>query len=165
MTEEIKCKYKFQNKEKFDGEEFCTLFLEKCKFLDEAGICDCNCQVYEDYKQLQRLKQENRELKEKYSNVLELAKTNADSNEYCLQELEKENETWQKTCEVLKEQAQLDGECIDKLIEARDMYAKALEEIREISKDIIENDVYENSDVKAEKILTKINEVLGNEQI
>ena len=39
-------------------------------------------------------------------------------------------------------------------------YKQALEEIREIAKDIIENDVYENSDVKAEKILTKINEVL-----
>ena len=63
------------------------------------------------------------ELNKKYTEVLKLAKENADSNEYCLQELEKENKE-------LKEQAQLDGECIDKLIEARDMYAKALEEIK-----------------------------------
>lgn len=41
------------------------------------------------------------------------------------------------------------------------VYWNALEEIREIAKDIIENDVYENSDVKAEKILDKINEVLN----
>lgn len=40
------------------------------------------------------------------------------------------------------------------------VYWNAMEEIREIAKDIIENDVYENSDVKAEKILDKINEVL-----
>ena len=56
-----------------------------------------------------RLEQENKELKaykdvnedfkkawdelnKKYTEVLKLAKENADSNEYCLQELEKENE-------------------------------------------------------------------------
>ena len=54
MSKEIECKYKFQDKEKYDGEDFCTLFIEKCKFLCEAGICDDNCQVYEDYKQLKR---------------------------------------------------------------------------------------------------------------
>lgn len=54
---EIQCKYKFYDKEKFNGDEYCTLFHEKCMFLMEAGICDCNCQVYEDYKQLSKCKQ------------------------------------------------------------------------------------------------------------
>lgn len=73
------CKYKFQDKEKFDGEKYCTLFNEKCS--DIAFVCDKNCQVYEDYKQLQEAKQKNAE-------ILKLAKEGADANEFCLQELE-----------------------------------------------------------------------------
>ena len=47
------------------------------------------------------------------------------------------------------------------IFEIFNKYRSALEEIREIAKDIIENDVYENSDAKAEKILNKIDEVLN----
>ena len=63
--------------------------------------------------EIKRLEQENRELKaykdinedfkkawdelnKKYTEVLKLAKENADSNEYCLQELEKENKKCRK---------------------------------------------------------------------
>ena len=55
-----------------------------------------NCKLEHKYEDLvfenKALKDELDELKEKYLHVLELAKTNADSNEYCLQELEKEND-------------------------------------------------------------------------
>ena len=51
------CKYNFQNSEKFNGEPYCCLFNEKCK--DLSFVCDKNCQVYEDYKQLEELKAEN----------------------------------------------------------------------------------------------------------
>lgn len=37
---------------------------------------------------------------------------------------------------------------------------KLLQEIKEIAEDIINNDVYENSDSKAERILEKIKEVI-----
>lgn len=39
-------------------------------------------------------------------------------------------------------------------------YKETLETIREIAVDIYTNDVYENSDIKAEKIIRKIDEVL-----
>lgn len=49
-----KCKYKFKNKDKFNGKEYCTLHNELCEDLSFA--CDKNCQIYEDYKQLEDLK-------------------------------------------------------------------------------------------------------------
>ena len=49
----------------------------------KSCLCKDNSDCY--FKQLKRLEQ-------KYNEVLKLAKDNADSNEYCIQELEKENE-------------------------------------------------------------------------
>ena len=63
------CKYNFQNSEKFNGEPYCCLFHEKCKDLN--FVCDKNCQVYEDYKQLEELKAENKELKEELEELKE----------------------------------------------------------------------------------------------
>lgn len=53
--EQIKCKYKFQDKEKFDGKTYCTCFCELC---EDLPLCDDNCQIYEDFKQLVRKTQE-----------------------------------------------------------------------------------------------------------
>ena len=50
--EQIKCNYKFQDKENFSGNPYCTCFDEWCENL--SFICDHNCQVYEDLKQLAR---------------------------------------------------------------------------------------------------------------
>lgn len=65
--EQIKCKYKFQDKEKFDGKTYCTCFCELC---EDLPPCDDNCQIYEDFKQLtlktaecERLKEELKFLK------------------------------------------------------------------------------------------------------
>lgn len=62
-------------------------------------------------KENDKLKQENKELKEKYSHVLELAKTNADSNEYCLQELEKKCEQLRSALEEILESAKF-SQCL-----------------------------------------------------
>ena len=59
--EQIKCKYKFQDKEKFNGKPYCTCFNELCE--DLSFVCDNNCQIYEDFKQLARKIQECEELK------------------------------------------------------------------------------------------------------
>jgi len=61
------CKYKFQDKDKFNGKKYCTLFNELCS--DVEFVCDKNCQVYEDYKQLARLQEENEELKKKIKDL------------------------------------------------------------------------------------------------
>lgn len=58
--EQIKCKYRFQDKEKFDGKTYCTCFCELC---EDLLPCDDNCQIYEDFKQLARRTQECEELK------------------------------------------------------------------------------------------------------
>ena len=58
----IECKYKFQSIEKFAGKPYCTLHNETCEFIN--FVCDKNCQVYEDYKQLKHKEQECEELKE-----------------------------------------------------------------------------------------------------
>lgn len=87
MTEEIRYIANLQRQEEFDNE------------------------VTELKDALKRLEQENKELKEKYSHVLELAKTNADSNEYCLQELEKENEQLRSALEEIREIANENNFC------------------------------------------------------
>lgn len=46
-----RCKYKYQSKEKFNGKPYCTCLNKLCE--DIAFVCDENCQIYEDYKQLQ----------------------------------------------------------------------------------------------------------------
>ena len=45
----MECKYKFRDKEKFDGKPYCTCFCELCRNLP---LCDDDCQIYEDFKQL-----------------------------------------------------------------------------------------------------------------
>lgn len=50
----LECKYKFQDDEKFNGKPYCTLLNKLCE--DISFACDKNCQVYEDYKQLEYLK-------------------------------------------------------------------------------------------------------------
>ena len=59
--EQIICKYKFKNKEKFNGKPYCLCHNELCE--DLFYVCDHNCQIYEDYKQLVSKTQECNELK------------------------------------------------------------------------------------------------------
>lgn len=70
---------------------FCNAYQEDCSERE-------NCH----YKQLQRLKHQ-------YADVLKLAKENADSNEYCLQELEQENKKLKRLLET-KCESELDKE-------------------------------------------------------
>ena len=139
----------------------------------------------------ERLKEENKELERKYADVLKLAKENADSNEYCLQELEKENEqlkadiesrTMCITCERELQNCNLQAEnerlkdelrvaqmnrmtMFEKLdiVNEKDTYKQALQEIREIAEKM-----YNTNDEDIERdfhieLQTKINEVIGTE--
>ena len=65
--EQIKCNYKFQDKERFDDRSYCACFDRLCE--DLFFICDHNCQIYEDLKQLARKTQECEELKETLSKL------------------------------------------------------------------------------------------------
>ena len=60
MSEIDVCKYKFQNAEKFNGKAYCTCLNKLCE--DIAFVCEDNCQIYEDYKQLQAKEQECKKL-------------------------------------------------------------------------------------------------------
>lgn len=59
-NDQIKCKYKIQNREYFNGKPYCTCFSELC---EDLPICDDNCQIYEDFKQLACMTQEYEEYK------------------------------------------------------------------------------------------------------
>lgn len=48
-----KCKYKFQEKDKFNGMPYCKFFNEYCE--DVSFICDKNCAVFEQYKKIAKL--------------------------------------------------------------------------------------------------------------
>ena len=63
-------RYKFKDKEKFNGQSYCTLHNELCEDLSFA--CDTNCQIYEDYKQLKRKEEECEELKGLNTNLVHL---------------------------------------------------------------------------------------------
>ena len=166
MTEEIiidgvdvaGCEYMLNNKIK--GKQHCP-----AKAMPYAKETSCICRKSIDtpynfckhnpnchYKQLKRLEQENKELKEKYSHVLELAKTNADSNEYCLQELEKENKELKETVKDLNQSIQ---NCN---IQRTKMY-KALEEIKSAIVEYLPKNPAQYA--LLEYIQIQINEVLG----
>ena len=76
--EQAICKYKFQDKEKFDGKPYCTCFCELC---EDLPPCDDNCQIYEDYKRLtcktsECEEQENKIKKLRKNLALEIELTN-----------------------------------------------------------------------------------------
>lgn len=56
-----KCEYKNQNKENYNGKPYCTCLNKLCE--DISFVCDKNCQVFEDLKQLARANEENEMLK------------------------------------------------------------------------------------------------------
>lgn len=87
--------------------------FQECKYDQTAEQdvylpCRDNPNCY--YKQLQRkekeceeVSNEIEELNVKYETVVNLAKKNADSNEYCLQELEKENQKLKQALDEIEE--------------------------------------------------------------
>jgi chromosome segregation ATPase len=117
------------------------------------------------------------ELNKKYTEVLKLAKENADSNEYCLQELEKENKELKKDVQLFKcldtfgeNECHCACRCLgnefcedaDKKINS---YRSALEEIRVIADDtfkVCDDDCGNARKIKL--IIDKINEVLNHSE-
>ena len=95
----------------------CGQFLveDKLTYKDQLARKTAECELLEtqlesyyigEAKLVQRnqeLEQECEELNGKYKNVLDLAKQNADANEYCLQELEQENIRYRKALEEIEE--------------------------------------------------------------
>jgi len=76
-----------------------------------------------EIQQLIKLLEDTTELKEKYNEVLKLAKENADSNEYCLQELEKENKQLRKRLKMADKQ----------MAKEEDKYFKMQEKIEQLN--------------------------------
>ena len=111
--EQIKCKYKFRDKEKFDGKPYCTCFCELC---EDLPPCDDNCQIYEDFKQLGRKTQECEVLQEQNQKLqMQLCNECGERDDYNI------------PCKMIRD---LDYG-LQKEIEENDRYRKALEEIEE----------------------------------
>ena len=160
-NDRIKCKYKIRNREYFNGKPYCTCFSELC---EDLPICDDNCQIYEDFKQLTSKTLE-------YEKYKKLAADFKDVNK----QLGYKYLTIKKECEELKEENQelrnsLSGSLMFRFISqdkevAR--YRKALEEIEEIVKDWYKNEwsCYKcriNMDKKLKNILGIINKAKGD---
>ena len=150
--EQIKCKYKFQDKEKFSGKPYCICFSELCE--DLSFVCDHNCQIYEDFKQLARKEQE-------YNDLLEQHKELDDRvNRMIEEKYNLENE-----CEWLKYLADANPNSTLRLRnKIRDLqavsvkYKEALEEIEFICHQLLDNEFIRS---EAESILDIINKVKG----
>lgn len=110
----IECKYKFQDKEKFNGKPYCTLFNELCE--NVPFVCDTNCQVYEDYKQLQHWKHQ-----------AELGSETCDRQDKEIQELKKENDSLKNKFNINEQ------DCWDTAFLKSDL-AKAEDKIEKIKK-------------------------------
>lgn len=63
------CRYQFQDKEKFNGEPYCTFFNEQC--LDIDFICDENCEVFENHKRIDKLENELNITHTQYNQVVQ----------------------------------------------------------------------------------------------
>ena len=109
--EQIICKYKFEDKEKFNGKTYCTCFCELC---EDSPLCDDNCQIYEDFKQLARKTQECEVLQEQNQKLqMQLCNECGERDDYNI------------PCKMIRD---LDY-WLQKEIEENDRYRKALEEI------------------------------------
>ena len=126
--EQIICKYKFQDKEKFDGKPYCTCFNELCKNL--SFVCDQNCIIYEDYKQLARKTREFEQLEEKY----EALKLENQEGYEIVAELKHEYEGLKKQLETAEEWRIKAESLNEKLSIEKYRYRKALEEIEDFRK-------------------------------
>lgn len=116
--------------------------FQECKYDQTAEQdvylpCRDNPNCY--YKQLQRkekeceeVSNEIEELNVKYETVVNLAKKNADSNEYCLQELEKENAELKQDLKYALETYQFKDNFLKVIDAERIKYKQALEEIEKI---------------------------------
>ena len=121
--EQIICKYKFQNKEKFDGKPYCTCFCELC---EDLPICVHNCQIFEDYKQLQKEKFENLNNRQMVESAENLIYENSELYKN-LKEKEQECEQIKEKYEALKLENQ----------EGYEIVAELKHECEELKKEII----------------------------
>ena len=121
----MECKYKIRNREYFNGKPYCTCFSEFC---EDLPICDDNCQIYEDFKQLTSKTLE-------YEKYKKLAADFKDVNK----QLGYKYLTIKKECEELrKENQELRNSLSDSLMfrftsqdKEADRYRKTLEKIEE----------------------------------
>ena len=145
MSDKVICKYKFQDKEKFFGKEYCTLFNEVCS--DIKFVCDKNCQVYEDYKQLKRLKAENETMQNAIEKCVENAGVECDDEEQAINSLSRIGSTMFNSLMRNEELKQT-------LEEIREVVGtnRSFEELLNYSNDININ--------KIDKVIKVINEVL-----
>lgn len=60
-AKKTECKYKIQSSKNFNTQPYCSILNKFCE--EVSFVCDKNCQIYEDFKQLAQLKEENKELK------------------------------------------------------------------------------------------------------
>ena len=116
--EQAICKYKFQDKEKFDGKPYCTCFCELC---EDLPPCDDNCQIYEDYK---RLTCKTSECEEQENKIKKLRKNLA-------LEIELTNR-YRKALEVIEEELKEDIYC-----ESQECGCDDFEECLRCTKDLI----------------------------
>ena len=184
--EQIKCKYKFQDKEKFDGKPYCTCFCELC---EDLPPCDDNCQIYEDFKQLARKTQEC-EQKDKEVNGLniiidrlleaggydkDISRAEDFENVYSdidykvglLEELKQECEELKKQLETV-EKWRIKAEGLNENFELKNTcYRKALDEIENLVKPIEDGLSYhhweEQIHERCQKVLYIINKTKGEE--
>ncbi len=162
--------------------------LGRKAFLAEQNVRTTSATFCEKDNKINELEQENRELKaykdvnedfkkawdelnRKYTEVLKLAKENADSNEYCLQELEKENKKLKEEKQAIKSYLGIESKTILERLEELDewkhndklllwKYRSSLEEIREIA------EKYKNMEgcrIPLGAIEMQINECIGTE--
>ncbi len=163
----MKCKYKFRDKEKFDGKPYCTWFCELCR---DLPICDDDCQIYEDFKQYTRKTQE-------YEKYKKLAADFKDVNKQLgykyitikkeceeLKEYIQEREVWGDHCEFCKHNDK--ENCHQNIIldnlKTINSYRKALEEIEEMLQVIVESNKVYPLQSNLYKILDIISKAKGN---
>lgn len=124
--EQIKCKYKFQDKEKFDGKTYCTCFCELC---EDLPLCDDNCQIYEDFKQLARKTQELYFARNEVHSKTEYIREQRD----IIDKLKQEYEQLQEKYEALKLENEEGYEIVDGLKQECEELKKQLMQKDEIN--------------------------------
>lgn len=127
-AKKTECKYKIQSSENFNTQPYCSILNKFCE--EVSFVCDKNCQVFEDFKQLARANEENKELKAQ----LEQQKKENEEFKEKLSQVKDITEPLNSELpedKVIREIFLIVNDCINKKVNP---YKQALDEIEEFCK-------------------------------
>lgn len=133
------CKYKIQSTENFKTKPYCSILNKFCE--EVSLVCDKNCQVFEDLKQLARAREEIEEIQKEFKieSLKDITTGKRTYRSLMLIDLKQECEELKSNNKILCDMWKTADRNNAKHVVQTDKYKQALDEILEIAKNDCEN--------------------------